>query len=420
MEDIDRGGFFMADYPIGVSVEEGTKMLLEQCSPVKTEEISLLEAVGRILAKDQVSTENIPPFDRSPLDGYAVRAEDIIGASGENPVKLSIIEEVPAGYAPTKTVGKKEAVKILTGAPIPIGADVVIKYEETTYDSNTVCITKGYEAGTNIVLEGEDIKIGDVVVEKGTKISAATVGLLAGLGIDKVEVYCKPKVAIISTGDELVPVTTKNLAPGKIRNSSMYAIMAFLNQHGVDTVLCGIEPDNDVRIADAIDKAAQIADVVITTGGVSVGDYDMLGRAMERLQAKILFWKLKMKPGMAYLASVYNGKLIMSLSGNPGSASISLLVTGLPVFYKLSGRMDYQLKKISICMKEGFKKHSRGGRYIPGRLVTENGSTYLSVTSKQSNGMLHPLAGCEAIAVIKPGQLPIEPGTMVEALVLDK
>ncbi len=258
------------------------------------------------------------------------------------------------------------------------------------------------------------------MVERGTKISAATVGLLAGLGIDKVEVYCKPKVAIISTGDELVPVTTKHLAPGKIRNSSMYAIMAFLNQHGVDTVLCGIEPDDDVRIADAIDKAAQIADVVITTGGVSVGDYDMLGRAMERLQAKILFWKLKMKPGMAYLASVYNGKLIMSLSGNPGSASISLLVTGLPVFYKLSGRMDYQLKKISIGMKEGFNKHSRGGRYIPGRLVTENGSTYLSVTSKQSNGMLHPLAGCEAIAVIKPGQLPIEPGTMVEALVLDK
>ena len=420
MEEIDRGGFFMADYPIGVSVEEGTKMLLEQCLCVKTEEISLLEAVGRILAKDQISTENIPPFDRSPLDGYAVRAEDIKGASLENPMKLSIIEEVPAGYAPTKTVGTKEAVKILTGAPIPKGADVVIKYEETTFDSKTVSITKGYSSGTNIVLEGEDIKIGDVIVEKGTKISAATVGLLAGLGIDKVEVYCKPKVAIISTGDELVPVSTKNLAPGKIRNSSMYAIMAFLNQHGVDTVLCGIEPDDDVRIANAIDKAAQIADVVITTGGVSVGDYDMLGRAMNRLQAKILFWKLQMKPGMAYLASVYNGKLIMSLSGNPGSASISLLVTGLPVFYKLSGRKEYHLKKISICMKEGFKKHSRGGRYIPGRLIVENGKTYLSITKAQSNGMLHPLAGCEAIAVIKPGQLPIEPGTMVEALLLDK
>jgi molybdopterin molybdotransferase len=414
-----REGKFMMNYPIGVSLEKGVELLLEQCSCVETEEISIVDALGRVLAKDQVSTENIPPFDRSPLDGYAVRAKDIEGASKEHPIKLTIIEEVPAGYAPTKSVSEGEAVKILTGAPMPQGADVVIRYEETVFDANFVEIVNSYPSGTNVVYKGEDIKIGDVVVEAQTKISAATVGLLAGLGIDTVCVYRKPRVAIISTGDELVPVSTKVLAPGKIRNSSMYAIKAFLNQYGVETVLCGIEPDDDVAIAQAIDKATEQADVVITTGGVSVGDYDMLGRAIERLQAKILFWKLQMKPGMAYLASVHKGKLVMSLSGNPGSASISLLMTGLPVFAKLSGLKNYQLKKISVCMKEGFSKKSKGRRFIPGRLVMEENKTYLSITPEQCNGMLHPLSGCQAIAVIDAGSPPVEAGAWVNAFLLD-
>ncbi|KIR02028.1 Molybdopterin biosynthesis protein MoeA [Lachnospiraceae bacterium TWA4] len=409
----------MGDYPIGVSVEEGLELLLQNCAPVEVETIALTKAIGRILAKDQISNENIPPFDRSPLDGYAVRAEDIKESSIEHPVILTIIEEVPAGYAPTKEVNEGEAVKILTGAPIPKGADVVIKFEDTTFNEHEVRIVTPLPSDRNIVHAGEDIQIGDVIVTKGTKISAATIGLLAGLGVEEVEVYKKPTVAIISTGDELVPIGTKELKPGKIRNSSMYAIQAFLTQCGMETILCGIARDDYEEIAKAIDEAASKADLVITTGGVSVGDYDMLGRAIDKLEAKILFWKLQMKPGMAYLASVYKGKLIMSLSGNPGSASISMLVTGLPVFCKLAGYIDYQLKKTQVYIKEGFKKKSPGRRFVPGRFVYENGKTYLSVANKQSNGMLHPLANCEAIAIIKPEQVPVGCEDAVEALILD-
>lgn len=409
----------MANYPIGLTVEEGLELLLEHSNPVSTQMIPVWQGNGRVLAQDVIARENIPPFDRSPLDGYAVRACDIVSASEESPVTLHIIEEVPAGHAPSKAVQKGEATKILTGAPIPEGADVVVKFEETEFTKDSVTIRKGYKSGSNIVPTGEDVTVGEIVVTKGTKISPAIVGLLAGLGTEEVTVYRRPVAAIISTGEELVDVCTPTLQPGKIRNSSMYALQAFLQQHGVDTVLCGIVTDEAEAIAARIQEAAAQADVVITTGGVSVGDYDMLQKAVEILDAEVLYWKTKMKPGSAFLASVYQEKLILSLSGNPGAAAISLLLLGLPVFRRMGGCEEYLLKKIKVQFPDGFRKKSPNRRLIPGRLEIVDGQACLCIANKQGNGMLNPLENCDILADIPLGSSAIEPGSEIEAFLLN-
>jgi molybdopterin molybdotransferase len=408
----------MADYPIGLTVEEGLRLLLAHSHPVSTETVPIWQGNGRILAEDVMARESMPPFDRSPLDGYAIRACDTVQASKENPVTLRIIEEVPAGHTPSKCLQAGEATKILTGAPIPEGADVVVKYEETKFDETSVTINQAYRSGTNIVKAGEEVMAGDVVVEKGTKISPAIVGLLSGLGTQEIPVYRKPVAAIISTGEELEDICTPHLQPGKIRNSSMYALQAFLQQNGVDTVLCGIATDKADVIAERIQEAVTKADVVITTGGVSVGDYDMLQRAVKLLDAKVLYWKTKMKPGSAFLASVYQDKLILSLSGNPGAAAVALLVLGVPVFRKMGGYEDYQLERIQVKLPDGFGKKSKNRRFIPGKLQIIEGQPCLQMQDKQGNGMLNPLANCNVLGDIPLGSSEIAPGSMIEAFLL--
>lgn len=401
-------------YPEQVELEEGQRLLLDEGRHTDTEEVLAADSDGRVLAEDIISKENIPPFDRSPYDGYAFIAEDTACASKENPVTLSVIEEVPAGYAPVHKLKSGQAVKILTGAPVPSGATAIVRYEDTRFSDTEVSIFAPFEEGSNIVLSGEDVKAGELVVEKGSPISPALVGLLAGLGYEKLSVYRRLTAALLSTGDELIPIGEK-LRPGKIRNSSIYALASYLREWGVKTFMMGTVKDQAEKIADKIKDGLNDHDLMITTGGVSVGDHDMMLEALRILKADILFWKVKMKPGMAFVGAVWKGKPILALSGNPSAAAISLFMLGRPLIGKMSGRKNFDIEEIKVFLMEDFPKKSPSRRFLPGRLEVKDGKPWIRFALKQGNGMLNPMRDCEILGEICAGSPPMKKGSTIRA-----
>lgn len=404
----------MANYPIGLSVEEAGRTILAHCHALGQEWVDVEEADGRVLAEDIIARENTPPFARSPYDGYALRAADTQEAAAEHGVVLRVVEEIPAGHAPQHTLGAGEAAKILTGAPIPEGADAVVKFEDTQFTEETVTVFAPCRSGDNVVPAGEDIRQGEQVIAAGTVLDGALLGLLAGLGHTRVPVAVRPAVELISTGDELVAADAP-LAPGKIRNSSVYTLASYVRRCGGTVRLAGIVPDQVQPIADAIAAAVERSDLVLTTGGVSVGDYDMLLRALDALGAEILFWKVRMKPGSAFVAAVYRDTLILCLSGNPAAAAVAFFLLGIPALRSMQGRSDAALQTGQVYLAHPVRKKSPNGRYLPGRLVVRDGKAYLEQAERQGNGMLHHLAGCTVLGRIPANSPPVEEGSLIEA-----
>lgn len=254
-------------------------------------------------------------------------------------------------------------------------------------------------------------------MEEGGHLSPASVGLLAGLGYGEVEVFKKPRVRIISTGDELLPVS-EEMKPGKIRNSSAYMLQGFLRQWGITADIYGIVRDDEDAIKDALTACLADADCVITTGGASVGDYDLALSSMEGIGAEVLFWQVRMKPGMATLAAVKDGRLLLGLSGNPSAAAAALFLLGLPAFRKMCGKKEYKVPSIPVCLPEGFPKKSPGGRIIPGILEFHQGRVCLNTRKNQANGMVSPWGGCNLIGMIPKGSDALLPGSTIDALYL--
>lgn len=403
----------MKEYPMRVELEQAIQIIREKVAVMGTEIVPLSEARGRILARQIVAEENVPPFDRSPYDGFAFRAKDLEEASKEHPVTLRIIEEVPAGKAPERKISKGEAIKILTGAPIPEGADAVERYEVTEFNEKEVTFFEPVKSGSNICLAGEDIRQGEVLMEVGTKLENVRLGLLAALGYFEISCYRKIRCVIISTGSELVPVDHP-LIPGKIRNSSAYMIQAVLREWGMECDIYGIVSDNSSHIAGAIDVCAQKYDVILTTGGVSVGDYDFLNTSLEELGAEILLWKVKMKPGMAFVAAMHKEKLVLALSGNPSAAAATLYLIGGAVLSYMSGKRGLPWEKIKVRMYHDFPKSSKGRRFIPGRLCVKDGEAYLDSCVAQGNGILSSWHSCNVIGEIPAGTPPLKAGSIIE------
>lgn len=400
-----------------VHPDEALELLLALSRTVGSENVPLYEACGRVLAEDIRARVNVPPFARSPYDGYAFRSADSAGASRETPVTLRVIEELPAGTVPTKTVTEGTAVKILTGAPIPEGADVVVKYETTEFGGDWVRIFEP-AVPRDIVPVGEDIACGDLVAEAGTVINPAVTGLLAGQGIAQVPVYKKPRIRVMSTGSELLEPGDEN-RPGKIYNSNVYTISAYLRGMGAECENGGSLPDEPEAIAAAISKGLDECDMVVTTGGASVGDYDYAVRAAERAGAEVLFWKAAMKPGGAIMAAQREGKVLLSLSGNPGAAIVGLLRMAAPYVKSLCGRRDIRFREISCILKEPYKKASPQLRYVRGRLSVEDGKAYFLLQEGQGNGVVSSFNGCDLLGEIAEGS-PAQPaGAAIKAYILD-
>ena len=397
--------------------ERARDLLLSVTKPVGVEHISLFDCGDRVLAQDLIAQENVPAFDRSPYDGYALRAKDTDGASAENPVTLQVLEEVPAGAVPTKEITVGTAAKVLTGAPIPTGADVVVMYEKTEFSDDFVTLFAPLKAGDNIVRTGEDIRKGTVLAQAGTVIDPGLSGTLAAQGVANPLVYRMPRVAILSTGSELVEADAIPEA-GKIRNTNRYMLETALKRLGCEPVYLGIAGDSVADISELINKGLTECDAVITTGGVSVGDYDLTPAAMEALGAEILFRGVDMKPGMACAYGTKNGKLICGLSGNPASALTNFYAVALPALRKLTGQKAYLPQEVQIKLSNGFQKKSPKTRFLRGRLELKDGMVCINLPKDQGNVVLSSTIGCDVMAVVPAGSGPLEAGTVLKGFLL--
>jgi len=400
-----------------IPLEEAQGLLLEKIIRPGESSISLMDTLGRVLSRDIIAQDNSPFFDRSPLDGYALLASDTEFATSSQPVELKVLEEIPAGYVAVSKVTSGTAVKVMTGAPIPKGADVVVKYEEVERQGGLVSIFKPLKSRTNVVYAGEDVKKGEVVAKRGTLVTPALIGLLAGLGISCVYVYHRVKVAILSTGDEVIDIN-ESVRPGKIYDSNRHTLQARCLELGVEPVMLGNVADWQEQVAERIREGLRQADVVITTGGVSVGDYDVVQDAVEEVGAKIVFWKVDIKPGSPILAATKDQKLIVSLSGNPVAALITFDLLVIPLLKKMMGQREYLYSKIQGTLLDGFGKSSEQRRFLRARFLVENGKILIGLTGIQNNSALKSMMECNLFVDVPAGSGPLNPGEVVSAYII--
>ena len=388
-----------------MNYDEAANIIVQHVSPVSSEIISLSESAGRILSADITAKYNVPPFKRSPYDGYAFRAQDTANA----PVTLKVICEIRAGSVSHMQINSGEAAKILTGAMIPEGADSVVPYEDTDFTDNEVIIKRAFKSGENIINAGEDVKAGAVIVKSGELIDSGRAGLIASQGINSIEVYRKPLIGIISTGSELQE--TGELQAGKIYNSSRYAFEAALKLSGLEPNFIGISPDDEGQISDMMINALTSCDALLLTGGVSAGDYDRIPEALNILGADIIVRDVELKPGGKCIYALKDNKLICCLSGNPASALTNYYAVALPALKKLSGLRDFMPNEINITLGNAFNKKSPKTRIIRGKLIFRDNISVMNVPEEQGNGALTSLSGCNVMAVIPSGSGRLPEGT---------
>lgn len=393
-----------------ITYSEARDWLLQIAKPVATEKVQLAKCSGRILGQNLIAADNVPPFDRSPYDGYAFRSIDTKDASKEHPVTLKLLEEIAAGDVSRFPVTEGCAVKVLTGASIPEGADAVTKFELTEFTEESVTIFEPSKSGSNIVRTGEDVKIGDVLAEKGMQIDPGLMGTLASQNASTPLVYRIPKVGIISTGSELCEVG-EELEPGKIYNSNQYMLSNALHRIGCEPVILGSVKDSAEEICELILKGLEEYDALILTGGVSVGDYDLTPEAMEMAGVELLFRGVALKPGMACAYGRKDGKLVCGLSGNPASSITNFYAVACPAIKKLCGCKDCLPKEIKVKLKEGFKKRSPGTRILRGTLDFSDGSVKMSIPKEQGNVVLSSTIGCDVMAIVPAGSGPLPADT---------
>ena len=403
--------------PNKLSYTEARELLLRHVAPVEAQEIPLASLAGRILAQDVVARENVPPFDRSPYDGYAFQSADTSSCTAENPATLEILEEIPAGGVSHRAVTSGHAVKILTGAPIPEGADAVIPFEKTTFTGETVTLYAPCKAGSNIVRAGEDVRVGTLLAKAGTMVDAGLMGSLASQNIGSAAVYRPLRIGILATGSELLEVGTQRL-PGKIYDSNRYMLCAAVARMGWEPVLLGQVADQTEVICAKIQEGLEECDALLITGGVSVGDYDLTPAAMEQAGVEILFRGVDMKPGMACAYGVRDGKPVCGLSGNPASSMTNFYAVALPVLKRLAGYAQCVPQEISLRLSDGFHKKSPTTRFLRGALEISDGTVRMRIPASQGNVVLSSAIGCDVMAVIPAGSGPIPPETEVKGFLI--
>ena len=401
--------------PLTVSLKEAQELVLGYISALaESEELNLAKALGRISCDKIIAPINQPPFDRSPLDGFALNHKDTKGASPERPVMLKVAQYIFSGETPSGPLAPGEAARIMTGAMLPAGADCVIRQEETKSDTGKVFISRQMNLHDNYCFEGEDIKKGDVLIERGVQLNFVHIGILAGQGIEKLKVFPRPRIGLLATGDELLPAGTP-LVPGKIYNSNLALLTARLTELGVNVETAPCEGDTPEKLALSVDSLMERCDMVITTGGVSVGEKDCMPKVPGLIGAQLLFHGLSMKPGSPALSLLKKGKIAVCLSGNPFAAAATFEVLARPAIEKMRGRADYMPLRVQATAKNGFSKPSPAQRLIRANIA---GKDVFIPEEGHSSGSLGAFAKCNCIVDIPPGSPPLLPGEPVEVILL--
>jgi molybdopterin molybdotransferase len=403
-----------------LSVDEALQQLLAAIHFVGTETVPIEESCGRVLSNPIDSTLDLPPFSNSSMDGFAVKISDVAHASAENPVDLALVGDIPAGSFPSQVLRPGQAIRIMTGAPIPDGAEAVVPVEYTNIDRHeagaqlpkSIRINRAVTQGDFIRWRGEDLPRGSQVLQPGLRLRPQDLGMLATLGVGMVNVYRKPRIAILSTGDELVGIQATP-AQGQIRESNSYTLAAQIGSCGGDVVRMGIVPDSLQQLQQSLDAAVELdIDLLMSTAGVSVGAYDFVRTALERNGA-LNFWRVNMRPGKPLAFGHYRGIPFVGLPGNPVSAFVGFEVFLRPALEKLSGSRSWSREEHSASLIEAVKSDGRQS-YLRGVLTRVDGVYQVKFASHQGSGNLFSLVKADVLYIIPAGVKYLPAGSMVK------
>lgn len=399
-----------------LEVHEAQERILSEVSALAVSECPLEAAPGRVLGEDVVADLNLPLFDNSAMDGYAVRAADVANASRANPATLRVIEHIGAGAIPTQRLSPLAAMRIFTGAPLPGGADAVVMQEDTDQGTDTVRVFDGVRPGENVRRAGEDIRVGEKVLARGTRIGPAHLSLLATLGCARVRTIRPPRVAILATGEELVEVD-QPLAPGKLREGNSHMLAGFVRQLGAEAVRLGIARDEREDLRRRLGEGLGY-DALITSGGVSVGEHDLVKGVLEELGCPPKFWRVAVKPGKPFVFSRSASCLVFGLPGNPVSTLVSFLLFVRPALLKLAGQTDLSLPRVRAVSRTPFRNPGGRRHFMRGILRERGDRIEVESAGRQESHALGSMTRANCLVDVPAGGA-VEVGQPVDALRFD-
>lgn len=404
-----------------ISVEDARRIIIESVEPLGAERHPLAQCLHRVTAEDIQSHVDIPPFDNSSMDGFALKAADSHRADSANPVTLEVVAEIAAGSISDKPLRQGTAIRVMTGAPIPAGADAVVEQEVTAPRNGSVQILSSVAEGRNIRKKGQDVKAGQIVVGKGTFLRASHLGTLASVGIDAPLVFKRPRIAFFTSGNELVNADA-DLEPGKIRNSNEYSLMGLIREAHCEAVALGNAADDEGVLKQSIREGLRY-DALITSGGVSVGKYDLVLNVLENVGVVSKFWKVNVKPGGPFAFGVFkrNDSVIpvFSLPGNPVSTVVTFLQFVIPGLQRLMGMAQTTNRvQLRALLEHEIHKKDRKRHFSRGVLRNEGGHFFVSTTGSQSSGVLTSMTRANCLIVIPEEVENLKAGEEVEVELL--
>jgi len=399
-----------------ISFETSQNMLeLLQISSERYERVPLSDALGRVLAVDIVAEFNDPQFATASMDGYAVRHEDL--TLGE----LHVLGDNPAGHDEIRTLQEGESIKTFTGSMMPHGADTLIQIENVTYKDAKIIINENVEKANAVRPIGEGYRSGDILITKGTKVGFAEIGVMAGLNQVMVKVAIRPRVAVIATGSEILDLGENSDNPAQIRSSNNYTLAALFESAGAEVIQLGTTPDDRDAIMKTFETALASADILVSTGGVSVGDYDFVKDIVPRLGAEVVFKGVGIKPGRHILVAQREEKFVLALPGFAYSSTVTAILYVLPLVAKMLGKAS-PYKTVAAKLQEEFKKRSRFTEFTACNVVVEDGEYYVNFEDKKvgSSAILTNMLNNSALMVAGEEDKFLEKGTFVNVLLLDE
>jgi molybdopterin molybdotransferase len=400
-----------------LSVEEALAHILATVRVLEPERVDLLDAQDRVLAEPVAADRDIPPLANAAMDGYAVRGTDVPQAQVRPPVRLRVVGEVAAGYMSVVEVGPDQAMRIMTGAPVPVGADTVVRFEDTRLDGDWVEILEAPKPGANVRAAGEDVRAGQVVLRPGKVLRPQEIGMLAAVGQVQVAVARRPRVAILATGDEVVP-PDQPPGPGQIRDANSYTVAAQVRRYGGLPLLLGVARDQEALVRQGMREALDHhADLIITSGGVSVGDFDLVKQVLAA-EGEMLFWSLNMKPGRPLAFGVVGGVPLLGLPGNPVAAMISTELFARPALLKMQGFVNWARPTVQARLAQPVARKDGRRHYLRVRLRETEDGPEATLTGDQGSGILNSLVQADGLALIPEDVDHLPLGATVQVLLL--
>lgn len=405
----------MIDKRTPIPVTEAVERVKSVIEHKEIKRVRYDEALGYYLAEDIIATYDIPMFDKSPYDGFAIRSKDSIGASGNQRVPFKVIDHIGAGVVSNETLKSGEAVRIMTGAQIPSGADAVVMFEQTSVNESSFTIRKPFKSGENIAKRGEECRAGDTILHRGTYINAGVVAVLATFSYVTVSVYEKPTVALIATGTELANIEDE-LQPGQIRNSNGPMIAGFLNEMAIVAEHYAVSKDDYNHLYNLVTDALHNHDIVITTGGVSVGDFDYMPKIYKELGANVLFNKVAMRPGSVTTVAVVEHQLLFGLSGNPSACALGFELFIKPAVRRMQGASIQENRMVTAMLSTDFLKANPFTRFVRASIDLST-MTVTPVRFTKSNAVVS-IAESDCFIILPGGTRGFTAGDKVDVMLL--